>query len=182
MANPSTPHHFYWDPAKAASNHRKHGILFGEAAKAIEDPLAVTRHDIDHGRVEERCVTLGEAEGMLLYVVHTLEELDDQTTGVRIISARHPTPDERRQCESDEYRIEEALMIDKSNPEQWIRGRFYREGMVSLAPVFVATDLVFRLTKLAKQRGVTPSELANELLMNAISHPPFAAGGKESPI
>lgn len=178
---PRTLHHCYWDAAKALSNHRKHGVLFDEAAKAIEDPLAATRHDIDHGRAEERCVTLGEAEGALLHVVHTLEDLDDQTLGVRIISARHPTPDERRQYESGKYRIEEAVMIDKSNPNQWVRGRFYHEGMVPTSPVYVPTDLAFRLAKLAKQRGIMPSDLANELLTKAISQPPFVAAGTESP-
>src|SRR5690349_20731402 len=114
-----TQHHFYWDPAKAISNYRKHGVLFDDALMAIEDPLAVTRHDIDRGRAEERWITLGEADCALLHIVHTLEDLDDQTTWVRIISARHPTPDERRQYESGKYRIQEAVMINKSNPDQW---------------------------------------------------------------
>ena len=29
---------------------------------AIEDPLAITRHNIDHARAEERWVTVGEAD------------------------------------------------------------------------------------------------------------------------
>lgn len=175
-----TQFHFYWDPAKAISNYRKHGVLFEDAWMAIEDPLAVTRRDLDHGRAEERWITLGEANATLLHVVHTTEELDDHTICIRIISARHPTPDERRQYESGKYRIQEAVMINKSNPDQWVRGRFYREGMVSILPVHVAQDLVVQLNMFAKQRGVTPSELANMLLTDAIAQPPFVAAGAES--
>jgi len=29
---------FQWDPAKAASNLRKHGVLFSEAATVLDDP------------------------------------------------------------------------------------------------------------------------------------------------
>jgi uncharacterized protein len=180
MAMAPTQQHFDWDSAKAISNFQKQGIRFRDASKAIEDPLAVTRHDIDHGWTEERWTTLGEAEGTLLHVVHTLEDLEDQTIRVRIISARHPTPDERRQYESGNYRIEEAVMINKSNPDQWIRGRFYREGAVSILPVHVAQDLVVRLNMFAKQRGVDPSDLANALLTDAISQPPFVMGSGES--
>jgi uncharacterized DUF497 family protein len=178
----ATQRHFHWDPAKAVSNYRKHGVLFEDALMVIEDPLAVTRHDIDHVRPEERWITLGEADGALLHVVHTLEDLDEHTIRVRIISARHPTPDERRQYETGKYRIQEAVMINKSNPDQWVRGRFYREGMVSILPVHVAEDLVVRLNMFAKQRGVTPSELANALLTDAISQPPFVAASTGSPV
>ncbi len=113
----STQRHFYWDPVKAVANYRKHGVLFEDALIAIEDPLAVTRHDLDHGGAEERWISLGETDGALLHVVHTLDEPDDQTIWVRIISARHPTADERRQYESGKYRIQEAVMINKSNPD-----------------------------------------------------------------
>jgi uncharacterized DUF497 family protein len=162
------PHHFFWDRAKADSNYRKHGILFQEALIAIQDPLAVTRHHVDHDRAEERWITLGEAYGTLLHVVHTLEESNDQTTWGQIISARLPTPDERRQYESGRYRIEEAVMINKSNPDEWIRGRFYREGMVFTGPVEVKSDLLYRLAQLGKQRGTSVFDVADELLRRAL--------------
>ena len=34
--------HFEWDPAKASSNLRKHGIDFGQAATVFEDPLSMS--------------------------------------------------------------------------------------------------------------------------------------------
>ena len=146
-----TQQHFYWDPANAISNYRKHGVLFEDASLAIDDPLAMTQRDIDHRCEEQSWITLSEADGTLLYVVLTLEEPDGRTIWVGLIRARHPTTDERRQYESGKYRIQEAIMINKTNPDQWVRARFYREGMA------------------------TPSELANELLADAISQPPFIA-------
>ena len=45
---------FEWDPAKAESNRRKHGIEFGEAATAFGDPLSLTIPDPEHSVGEER--------------------------------------------------------------------------------------------------------------------------------
>lgn len=39
---------FEWDPKKAESNKRKHGISFHEAATVFGDPLAITFTDPDH--------------------------------------------------------------------------------------------------------------------------------------
>jgi hypothetical protein len=52
--------------------------------------------------------------------------------------------------------------------------------MVSILPVHVAQEIAVRLNTLAKQRGVTPSELANALLVAAISQPPFVTDAAES--
>ena len=56
---------YEWDPAKAESNKQQHGVLFADAALALEDELALTVED-DHEE-ESRFVTLGmdpeETEG-----------------------------------------------------------------------------------------------------------------------
>jgi uncharacterized DUF497 family protein len=36
---------FEWDPAKAASNLRKHGVSFDTAMRAFADPFAFTEQD-----------------------------------------------------------------------------------------------------------------------------------------
>ncbi len=141
----------------------------------FEDPLALTRHDDGHGRAEERWVTLGQADGTLLVVVHTLDERDEKNIHVRIISARCPTADERRQYESGKYRIQEAAMkseYDFSNAE---RGKFYREGARLIGPVHVATDVAAQLSKVAAMKGVTSSDLANEILRRALAEMDAAA-------
>ncbi len=47
---------FTWDPRKAASNAKKHGVIFGEAATVFADPLALVILDAAH---EERTLLLG---------------------------------------------------------------------------------------------------------------------------
>ena len=92
---------FDWDPAKAASNLRKHRVSFELAATVFADRLATSVPDEDQGTFEERRITMGVAEdGRLLVVSHTFAEEDEGETLVRIISARRATPNERRQYES----------------------------------------------------------------------------------
>jgi uncharacterized protein len=84
---------FTWDPRKAASNQRKHGVTFEEAASVFADPLALAIQDETH---EERTLLLGLSERMrVLLVVHV--ERDDDT--IRLVSARHATAHERRRYE-----------------------------------------------------------------------------------
>ena len=90
---------FEWDPAKAASNARKHGISFADAATVFADELLLSVLDDQHGCGEERWISQGMSrDGQLLVVVHTWRALDDRTL-VRIISARPATPRERRRYE-----------------------------------------------------------------------------------
>jgi hypothetical protein len=80
-----------WDPKKANSNLRKHGIDFADAATVLEDEDAVTVSDDEPD--EQRFVTLGQdAQGRLLVVVYTW--WDDE---IRLISARKAVPRERKQ-------------------------------------------------------------------------------------
>lgn len=90
---------FEWDAAKAASNVRKHGVSFGEAATVFTDSLVLSTPDDQHGGGEERWISQGRShDGRYLVVAHTIRELDDRTL-VRIISARQATPRERRRYE-----------------------------------------------------------------------------------
>ena len=52
---------FEWDPAKAASNLRKHGVAFKLAATVFRDTLIRSIPDEEHSDAEERWVTVGEA-------------------------------------------------------------------------------------------------------------------------
>lgn len=63
--------HFTWDPAKAASNRRRHGVSFKEAQTAFSDEAAILIEDPDHSASEERFILLGlSAIARLLVVVH----------------------------------------------------------------------------------------------------------------
>lgn len=82
-----------WDPQKAAANHRKHGVLFSEAATVLSDELAVTVEDTRFG--ERRYATIGmSAQGEILVVVYAY-----RGDRARLISAREATPKERRSYE-----------------------------------------------------------------------------------
>jgi uncharacterized DUF497 family protein len=84
---------FTWDPRKATSNAKKHGVTFEEAATVFADPLALAIQDEAH---EERTLLLGLSERVrVLLVVHV--ELDAET--IRLISARRATTHERRRYE-----------------------------------------------------------------------------------
>lgn len=87
---------FEWDPVKAASNLRKHGVSFELATKVFEDELSASFPDPDHSISEARWITFGVApDGRVLVVAHT--EYGDI---IRIISARVATKKERKHYEN----------------------------------------------------------------------------------
>jgi uncharacterized DUF497 family protein len=81
-----------WDPKKAESNLRKHGVDFREAATIFSDRLSTTFPSEDHSENEVRFLTIGlSANQRILVVAHTE---DDKI--IRLISARLATPQEKR--------------------------------------------------------------------------------------
>jgi len=83
---------FDWDPAKAASNLRKHGVSFEEAQSVFYDEFAVQFYDEPHSSDEERFLMLGMSSGAhLLLVCHCERDGGDI---IRIISARKATKQE----------------------------------------------------------------------------------------
>ena len=76
---------FTWDPRKAASNDRKHGVSFEEAVSVFADPLAILVEDARHA---ERALIVGESHAGRLLVTVFVEIHADE---VRIISARRAT-------------------------------------------------------------------------------------------
>jgi len=88
---------FEWDPKKAKTNLRKHGVAFREAATIFRDPLGITAYDPDHSEGEDRFITVGTSiAGRFLVVAHT-----DRGNRTRIISARELTRAEREAYENE---------------------------------------------------------------------------------
>ncbi len=86
---------FEWDPRKAASNVRKHGVTFDEAKTAFDDRLGAYYPDALH---EARFVLIGySVANRLLYVVHA----EVTANRIRIISARKATRREKTHYEND---------------------------------------------------------------------------------
>ena len=83
---------FEFDPAKARSNLRKHGVSFAHAEQALRDDMAVTVEDLD-ALGEQRFVTLGmDALGRVLVIIHTL-----RGERARVISTRKASRGETEQ-------------------------------------------------------------------------------------
>ncbi|PYE90119.1 BrnT family toxin [Phyllobacterium leguminum] len=90
---------FIWSESKNRSNQQKHKISFELARRAFADPFATIEQDrIDDG--EYRWQTIGLVDGhMLLIVAHMIWDEEDGTEIIRIISARHADPKERKRYE-----------------------------------------------------------------------------------
>ena len=85
---------FEWDPNKARSNEKKHGVSFSEASSAFADEHGLVIPDPDHSLEEDRFILLGLSASLrLLVVVHCLRE---EETVILIISARKATKPEAR--------------------------------------------------------------------------------------
>jgi uncharacterized protein len=86
---------FEWDPKKAASNEKKHGVSFEEARTVFFDENAKLIDDPDHSEDEERFVLLGISSSLRVMVVcHCYRE---QGNLIRIISARKASTHESKQ-------------------------------------------------------------------------------------
>ena len=80
---------FDWDPAKASSNARKHGVSFEEARSSFYDEFAVQFFDEENSVDEDRFLLLGmSSRARLLLVCHC-----ERASGnlIRTISARKAT-------------------------------------------------------------------------------------------
>ncbi len=86
---------FDWDPKKAASNEKKHGVSFEEARTVFFDENAKLIDDPDHSEDEDRFVLLGISSTLRVMVVcHCYRE---QGNLIRIISARKASAHESKQ-------------------------------------------------------------------------------------
>lgn len=79
---------FERDPAKAASNMRKHGVTFEEAITVFKDPLAFIFDDTAHSEHEHREIIIGLSAVRRMILVCFVERHEDT---VRIVSARPAT-------------------------------------------------------------------------------------------
>ena len=88
---------FAWDPKKARTNLRKHGVAFEEARSVFYDERAVEFYDDEHSEWEDRFLLLGLSSRLrLLLVCHCYREEEGV---IRIVSARKAT-----RAESEHYR------------------------------------------------------------------------------
>jgi len=89
---------FEWNPDKANSNLKKHGVSFNEASTIFNDPLSVTFPDPDQSYGEERYVIIGLSNNNWNLIGNHIDRADR----IRIISAREATRNEKRFYEDGE--------------------------------------------------------------------------------
>ena len=89
---------FEWNDKKALENVKKHGVTFGEATEVFYDPNALETEDREHSFRESRFSIIGYSTRRMLFVVFAERHRDV----IRIISARRPTPSERKAYEEQE--------------------------------------------------------------------------------
>jgi uncharacterized DUF497 family protein len=79
---------FDWDPRKDATNQRKHGLGFREAATLFTSGVEYLEiFDEVHSSIEDRFIAIGPIERGVIVVVWT----EQVTDAIRIISARLAT-------------------------------------------------------------------------------------------
>ena len=88
---------FIWDPKKAASNARKHGVTFKDAVTVFADPLALILDDPNH---PDRSLIIGQAADRRTLLV-VFVEVDDEC--IRLVSARCATTHERKRYEEEAH-------------------------------------------------------------------------------
>jgi len=91
---------FEWDPKKAASNIRKHGVSLDEAVTVFKDPLAFIFDDTAHSEQEHREIIIGMSTLRRMLLVCFVERVENT---VRIISARPATRQEIKDYEENAH-------------------------------------------------------------------------------
>ena len=90
---------FEWGAAKAASNRRKHGVSFVEAASVLADSFGAIFDDEEHSDDEPREIIVGHSNKNRLLMVSFTE----RHGAIRIISARVATKRERKDYEENPH-------------------------------------------------------------------------------
>ena len=85
---------FEWNPSKAQSNLKKHGVSFEEAKSIFYDELAIQFYDNDNSESEDRIIMLGISKELNVLTVCHCERQEGEI--IRIISARKATKNERK--------------------------------------------------------------------------------------
>lgn len=142
-----------FDPAKARSNLRKHGVSFAHAEQTSRDAMAFTMEDPD-AIGELRPITLGmDALGRILVAVHT--QRDERT---RVISARKPLLKNRSNTMRNEYDFSKAK-----------RGAVIASPSKTRITIMLDDDVIETFRTRADAEGAGYQTLINAVLRESIS-------------
>jgi uncharacterized DUF497 family protein len=131
---------FAWEATKAASNLRKHGISFHEAATVFLDPLAITFPDPDHSATEKREITIGHTMKQRLVFVAIVSVALAFGSSVPVWRRRRSGDNMMKKVSSrvsvDDLRKE----YDLSSLKSGVRGKYYRKAMEGTNLVLLDPD------------------------------------------
>jgi uncharacterized DUF497 family protein len=85
---------FEWNEPKNILNKKKHGVSFEIASFVFQDPFQLSVPDDRYS--EERWQSIGLVQGTVIYVAHTVKDINHEKEIIRIISARAATTSEAR--------------------------------------------------------------------------------------
>lgn len=83
---------FEWDEEKNMINIQKHGFGFETALHVFADENRIEYYDEYHSGEEERYITIGMVDNVLMVIMVVYTERDDK---IRLISARKATKREK---------------------------------------------------------------------------------------
>ena len=89
---------FEWDPQKAESNLKKHGVSFEEAVTVFKDTLALIFDDTEHSQAEHREIIIGTSALNRIVLICFIERVQE---AIRIFSARSATKNEIKDYEKN---------------------------------------------------------------------------------
>ena len=92
---------FEWNPEKAESNLRKHGVSFEEATTVFKDALALIFDDGEHSQDQHREIIIGTSALSRIVLVCFVERVEDT---IRIFSARRATKNEIKDYEKNAHK------------------------------------------------------------------------------
>ena len=131
---------YEWDPAKAATNLRKHRVTFDEATSVFRDALALTFDDPDHSLDASRFITVGEsARQRLLLVTHADRRVDRSESSVHgALRQEKPMPTKNRAVSKpSDMRAE----YDLSKLTGRVQGKHYAQATAGVALVLLESDI-----------------------------------------
>lgn len=86
---------FEWDEKKNKSNQEKHGLSFETAVLVFQDPHLLSVLD-PRFEGEVRWISIGRVDTVVIYVAHTVKEIENGEEIIRLISARKTTAREEQ--------------------------------------------------------------------------------------
>ncbi|MCD7772694.1 MAG: BrnT family toxin [Ruminococcus sp.] len=91
---------FEWDEEKNIENIRKHGFGFETAIHVFADKNRIEYYDEYHSNDEDRYITIGMADNVLVVIMVVYTEREDR---IRLISARKATKREKEKYYGNSY-------------------------------------------------------------------------------